>query len=57
VKDLFAVRGLVRGNGSPVFASDPPARSDATVVARLRGAGAVVIGTTQMHELAFGRPA
>jgi aspartyl-tRNA(Asn)/glutamyl-tRNA(Gln) amidotransferase subunit A len=54
VKDLFAVRGLVRGNGSAVFAGDPPARNDATVVARLRGAGAVIVGTTHMHELAFG---
>jgi len=54
VKDLFAVRGLVRGNGSPAFAGDPPATADATVVARLREAGAVVLGTTHMHELAFG---
>ena len=54
VKDLFAVRGLVRGNGSPAFAGDPPAAADATVVARLRVAGAVVLGTTHMHELAFG---
>ena len=54
VKDLFAVRGLVRGNGSPAFAGDRPAAADATVVARLREAGAVVLGTTHMHELAFG---
>ena len=54
VKDLFAVRGLVRGNGSPMFAHDAPARTDATAVARLRGAGAVILGTTHMHELAFG---
>ena len=54
VKDLFAVRGLMRGNGSPAFAGDPPATADATVVARLREAGAVVLGTTHMHELAFG---
>jgi len=54
VKDLFAVRGIVRGNGSTAFAHDPPARIDATAVARLRGAGAVILGTTHMHELAFG---
>ena len=54
VKDLFAVRGLVRGNGSPAFAHDPPAERDAAAVARLRAAGAVVFGTTHMHELAFG---
>ncbi len=54
VKDLFAVRDVVRGNGSPAFRDDPPARADAPVVARLRAAGAVVVGTTHMHELAFG---
>jgi len=48
------VRGLVRGNGSPAFADDPPATADATVVARLKEAGAVLLGTTHMHELAFG---
>ena len=31
MKDLFAVRGLVRGNGSPAFRSDGPAERDATV--------------------------
>jgi len=54
VKDLYAVRGVVRTNGSAAFADDPPATSDATVVARLRAAGAVIVGTTHMHELAFG---
>jgi len=54
VKDLFAVRGLRRGNGSAAFADDPPATADATVVARLRDAGALLLGTTHMHELAFG---
>jgi aspartyl-tRNA(Asn)/glutamyl-tRNA(Gln) amidotransferase subunit A len=54
VKDIFAVRGRVRGNGSLAFAADAPAEADATAVARLRAAGAVVLGTTHMHELAFG---
>ncbi len=54
VKDLLAVRGVVRGNGSQAFADDPPAGADASVVARLRAAGAVIVGTTHMHELAFG---
>ena len=48
------MRGVVRGNGSPAFADAPPAERDATVVARLRAAGAVILGTTHMHELAFG---
>lgn len=54
VKDIFAVRGVVRGNGSEAFAGDPPAAADASAVTRLRAAGAVVLGTTHMHELAFG---
>ena len=54
VKDLFAVRGVVRTNGSAAFADDAPAAADAAVVARLRAAGAVIVGTTHMHEMAFG---
>ncbi len=54
VKDLFSVRGVSRGNGSAAFTGDPPQTADATLVARLRAAGAVVVGTTHMHELAFG---
>lgn len=54
VKDLLAVRDLPRGNGSAAFAGDPPQPCDATAVARLRAAGAIVLGTTHMHELAFG---
>jgi aspartyl-tRNA(Asn)/glutamyl-tRNA(Gln) amidotransferase subunit A len=54
VKDLLAVRGVVRGNGSLAFAGSAPAERDATAVVRLRAAGAVILGTTHMHELAFG---
>ena len=54
VKDLFAVRGVRGTNGSPACADDPPAERDAGVVARLRAAGAIVVGTTHLHELAFG---
>jgi aspartyl-tRNA(Asn)/glutamyl-tRNA(Gln) amidotransferase subunit A len=54
VKDLMAVRGVARTNGSMAFEGDAPASTDATVVSRLRAAGAVVIGTTHLHELAFG---
>ena len=54
VKDLFAVRDVARGNGSAAFAGDPPAAADAGAVARLRAAGAVIVGTTHLHELAFG---
>src|SRR5213079_2502078 len=39
--------------GSTVLADAPPATSDAPAVARLRRAGAVIIGKTNMSEFAF----
>jgi aspartyl-tRNA(Asn)/glutamyl-tRNA(Gln) amidotransferase subunit A len=54
VKDLLAVRGVVRSNGSAAFAGSAPEDADAAAVSRLRAAGAVILGTTQMHELAYG---
>src|SRR6266403_3335533 len=54
VQDLLAVRGVARTNGSAAFVGDPPAVADAGAVARLRAAGAVIVGTTHLHELAFG---
>jgi aspartyl-tRNA(Asn)/glutamyl-tRNA(Gln) amidotransferase subunit A len=54
VKDLVAVRGVVRTNGSAAFLGDRPAPADAPVVARLRAAGATIVGTTNLHELAYG---
>jgi aspartyl-tRNA(Asn)/glutamyl-tRNA(Gln) amidotransferase subunit A len=53
VKDNMAVTGIVRGNGSAACTADAAARTDAGCVARLRAAGAVVLGTTHMTELAF----
>jgi aspartyl-tRNA(Asn)/glutamyl-tRNA(Gln) amidotransferase subunit A len=52
VKDLVDVAGTETTSGSAV----PPRRavSDAPVVARLRQAGAIVIGKTNLHEFAFG---
>jgi 2-dehydropantoate 2-reductase len=53
VKDIVAVAGVPTGCGSP--ASDPaPAAFDATLVARLRAAGAEVFATTQCLEYAAG---
>lgn len=54
VKDLFDVVGRATTAGSSVLAGAPPPARDAAVVARLRAAGAAVIGTTNMTELAFG---
>ncbi len=53
VKDIIAVRGIPTRCGSP--ASDPaPAEQDATLVRRLRDAGAEVFVTTQCLEYAAG---
>ncbi len=53
VKDLFDVDGEVTRAGSTVLAGAPPAQADAVAVARLRHAGAVLIGRTNMSEFAF----
>jgi aspartyl-tRNA(Asn)/glutamyl-tRNA(Gln) amidotransferase subunit A len=53
VKDLFDVAGEPTTAGSVVLAQVPPARADAVAVARLRAAGAVVLGHTNMTEFAF----
>jgi len=53
VKDLFDVAGLITGAGSKVLRSRTPAVRDAAVVARLRAAGLIVIGRTNMTELAY----
>jgi len=52
-KDLFDVAGQVTTAGSKVLASAVPARADAAAVARLRAAGAVLVGRTNMVEFAF----
>lgn len=53
VKDLFFTRGVRTTAGSKLFASFVP-EHDAAVVERLRAAGAVLVGKTAMHELAYG---
>jgi aspartyl-tRNA(Asn)/glutamyl-tRNA(Gln) amidotransferase subunit A len=54
VKDLYDVAGKVTSGCSQPFLDSPPAFADAPEVAALRKAGAIVIGKTNMHELAFG---
>ena len=54
VKDLFDVGGDVTRAGSKLLADAPAATADALAVARLRAAGAVVVGRTNMVEFAFG---
>jgi aspartyl-tRNA(Asn)/glutamyl-tRNA(Gln) amidotransferase subunit A len=53
IKDLFDITGQVTRAGSTVLANRPPATQDATSVARLRRAGFVLIGRTNMSEFAF----
>jgi aspartyl-tRNA(Asn)/glutamyl-tRNA(Gln) amidotransferase subunit A len=53
VKDNFDEAGFVTTAGSTVLGGSPVATRDATVVARLRAAGAVIIGRTNMTEFAY----
>ena len=54
VKDLYDVAGRVTTAGSGALRDATPAAADAPAVSALKRAGAVVIGKTNMHELAFG---
>jgi aspartyl-tRNA(Asn)/glutamyl-tRNA(Gln) amidotransferase subunit A len=53
IKDLFDIKGQVTRAGSRALEDSAPAEADATVVARLRRAGFVVIGRTNMTEFAY----
>jgi aspartyl-tRNA(Asn)/glutamyl-tRNA(Gln) amidotransferase subunit A len=53
IKDLFDIKGQVTRAGSRALEDSAPADADATGVARLRRAGFVVIGRTNMTEFAY----
>src|ERR1700688_3548339 len=53
IKDLFDIKGQVTRAGSRALEDSAPAEADASVVARLRRAGFIVIGRTNMTEFAF----
>ena len=54
LKDLFDVGGEVTRAGSKLLAGAPSAKADAPAVARLRAAGAIFVGRSNMVEFAFG---
>jgi amidase len=53
LKDLRSVRGIVSTEGSPIFKNFVPTE-DSLMVARLRAAGAIFIGKTNMPEFGLG---
>ncbi len=53
IKDLITIAGVPMTAGSSFLGTEPE-RETATVVRRLEAAGAVVMGTTTLHEFAFG---
>jgi aspartyl-tRNA(Asn)/glutamyl-tRNA(Gln) amidotransferase subunit A len=53
IKNLCNVAGETTLAGSKALNDTPPAGEDAPVVARLRAAGAVIVGSTNMSEFAF----
>ncbi len=53
IKDSFWTKGVRATGGTKILAGFVP-EEDATVVARLRAAGCVLVGKTSMHEMAYG---
>ncbi len=53
VKDLFDIAGQVTTAGSRVLSDAPAATRDSPVVRRLKSAGMVLVGTTNMTEFAY----
>jgi aspartyl-tRNA(Asn)/glutamyl-tRNA(Gln) amidotransferase subunit A len=52
-KDIFDLAGEVTTAGSRVLEGAPPARADAVAIGRLKAAGMIVIGRTNMTEFAY----
>ena len=54
VKNLYDIAGVTTLAGSRIEASKPPAARDATAIANLVKAGAVLVGALNMDEYAYG---
>jgi aspartyl-tRNA(Asn)/glutamyl-tRNA(Gln) amidotransferase subunit A len=54
IKDLIDVKAQVTTAGSSFFQDAKSAESDAPIVHRLREAGAIIFGKTNLHEFAWG---
>src|SRR3974390_1519212 len=54
VKNLFDIAGITTLAGSKIRAQRPPAACDATAVERLKQSGAVLLGSLNMDEYAYG---
>jgi aspartyl-tRNA(Asn)/glutamyl-tRNA(Gln) amidotransferase subunit A len=54
VKDLMLTRGMPTTGGSRIYGDGLPGDRDAALVQRLRKAGAVILGKTNLNELAYG---
>ncbi|OUL23229.1 AtzE family amidohydrolase [Nostoc sp. 106C] len=53
-KNLYDIAGLTTLAGAKINAENPPATQDATAVAKLKQAGAVLVGALNMDEYAYG---
>jgi AtzE family amidohydrolase len=54
VKNLFDIEGMATLAGAKINAGNAPAAADATIVARMNRAGAILVGALNMEELAYG---
>jgi AtzE family amidohydrolase len=54
VKNLFDIAGLTTLAGSKIHADHKAAEKDATVISRLKNAGAILVGALNMDEYAYG---